>query len=174
MRLELSLLGLLLALFALALWLWARRSRWRSGLPPGKLVYSDTGIQHQLEQPLYSRRYQLTGRPDYLMEESGHIIPVEVKSSLSPESPYLSRQLQLAAYCPLVEDIYGQAPHYGVLRYRDRTRIINYTPEQREILLTIVRSMRQDYGSRRVSRSHENPARCRACGFHSRCRETLE
>jgi len=169
MSLGLALLALFLALLALATWLWARRLRRQSGLPLGQLLYADTGTWKQPEQPLFSTHYQLTGKPDYLVEESGHVIPVEVKSSPRPSSPYFSHQLQLAAYCLLVEDTYGQEPPYGVLKYRDGTVTVNYTPALRSALLATLHAMRRDYSARQVSRSHERPARCRACGQRAQC-----
>ena len=169
----LALLALFLALLALAAWLWARRLRRQTGLPFGRLLYADTGAWRRPERPLFSARYQLTGKPDYLLEDSGQVIPVEVKSSPCPSIPYPSHQLQLAAYCLLVEDTYSQAPPYGVLKYRDGTATVNYTPALRAELLATLQAMRRDFEARQVSRSHENPARCRACGFRSHCDEAL-
>ena len=169
----LALLALFLALLALAAWLRARQLRGRSGLPPGQVLYSDTGTWKRLEQPLFSARHQLIGRPDYLVEESGHVIPVEVKSTPRPWVPYSSHRLQLAAYCLLVEDTYGSAPPYGVLKYRDGTVTVNYVPALREELLATLEAMRRDYGARQVPRSHKSPARCQACAFRSRCEEAL-
>lgn len=173
MSLRLTLLALILALLALATWLWARRLLRQSGLPSGQLLYADTGAWKRVEQPLFSARYQLTGKPDYLVKESGHVIPVEVKSSPCPSIPYSSHQLQLAAYCLLVEDTYGRTPPYGVIKYRDGTVPVNYTPALRSELLATLQAMRRDYGARQVFRDHENPWRCRACGFRFRCEEAL-
>jgi len=167
------LLALSLGLLALVIWLWAESLRRRGGLPPGRLLYSDTDPLGRPERPFFSARYQLTGRPDYLVEESGYVIPVEVKSGNRPLEPYLSHRLQLAAYCLLVEDTYGRAPPYGVLRYRDGSVAVSYTPELRRMLLAMLRAIRQNSSARWVSRSHDSPVRCRACGFRSRCKEAL-
>ena len=88
---------LLLALGLLLLWL-ARRGRARSGLPQGRLIYTDTGGWNRLERPLFSREFLLTGKPDYLVADGSDVIPVEVKSSPAPAQPYPSHTLQLAAY----------------------------------------------------------------------------
>jgi len=168
-----ALLALSLALLALVAWLWARRLYRRSGLPSGRVHYADTGIWRRQMQPLFSTRYRLTGKPDYLVKESGSLIPVEVKSGLRPSTPYSSHKLQLAAYCLLVEEACGQAPPYGVLKYRDKTVTVSYTPALRSALLATLRAMRQDRTDARVPRSHDHAARCRACGFCLDCVEAL-
>src|SRR5437868_2460423 len=105
--------AILILLAALALWLLARRGRERAGLPAGVLVYADTGAWQRNERPLYSPRYRLSGKPDYLVRDGQNVIPVEVKSRAAPETPYLSHVMQLASYCLLVEDTVGAQAPYG-------------------------------------------------------------
>src|SRR4051812_7668192 len=78
-------LALLGALGALGAAWWLQR---RSGLPRARLVYSDTGAWRRADEPLFSRQYGLTGKPDYLLEERGQVIPVEVKPSRRSDRPY--------------------------------------------------------------------------------------
>ena len=103
---------LLAALFlaGLGVWLLVRSGRARrvTGLPQGRVTYVDTGAWDRTDRPLYSNRYRLTGRPDYLVRSRRHIIPVEVKSGLAPQQPYRTHLLQLAAYCLLVEEQEGR------------------------------------------------------------------
>lgn len=173
MSMGLALLTLFLALSALAAWLRARGLRQRSGLPSGPILYSDTGAWRRPDRPLFSERYQLTGKPDYLVEESGHVIPVEVKSSSRPSTPYLSHRLQLAAYCLLVEDKYGQPPPYGLIKYSNGVFTIDYTPRLRRQLLNTLAEMRSLLEADDVSPSHANPNRCRHCDYRKRCGESL-
>ncbi len=56
-----------------------------------------------------------------------------------------------------------------ILKYRDGMVTVNYTPALRSALLATLQAMRRDYGARQVSRSHESPARCRACGYRAQC-----
>ena len=54
------------------LWWTSRSLRAHTGLPSGRVVYSDTGAEEVVEKPLRSQRYGLVGRPDYLLvEEAG-------------------------------------------------------------------------------------------------------
>ena len=163
-------------LLIVASWLLLRRAgaqRVQAGLPAGRIIYSDTGAWERVEKPLFSRRHLLTGKPDYLVEQNGHLIPVEVKPNRSSSQPYDSDVLQLAAYCLLVEETYGQRPAHGLIRYKNQTFAVDYTPELREMLLDTLDAMRRDAAAHDVNRSHEQAGRCRACGFRADCAQRL-
>ncbi|MFQ5342373.1 MAG: hypothetical protein ACE5F6_12575, partial [Anaerolineae bacterium] len=108
-------LTVIFLLLLVAGWLLLRRAgiqQKQAGLPQGRIVYTDTGAWDRVEKPLWSRRHLLAGKPDYLVEQNGHLIPVErrpelvegVKPNRSSPQPYDSDVLQLAAYCLLVEE----------------------------------------------------------------------
>jgi CRISPR-associated exonuclease Cas4 len=162
----------LLVLGLLLLWV-AQRGRAHSGLPQGRVVYSDTGGWDRLDRPLFSREFQLTGKPDYLVADGADIIPVEVKSGRAPAQPYGSHVLQLAAYCLLVEECYGRQPPYGIIKYDDHAFEVDYTPELEEELLEILEDMRTDLAEGDAPRNHEDVRRCRACGYREKCDESL-
>ena len=164
-----------LVLGALGLWLLARArsARRETGLPAGRVAYVDTGAWDRCERPLFSSQHRLTGRPDYLVQSSEGLIPVEVKSGMAPPQPYPAHLLQLAAYCLLVEDQEFRAPPYGILKYDDRAFEVDYTPALRARLLDTLDRIRYDLGVRDVERSHDDPARCRGCGYRDRCDQRL-
>lgn len=162
----------LLVLGLVLLWL-ARRGQAQSGLPQGRVVYSDTGGWGRLERPLFSREFALTGKPDYLVADGSDLIPVEVKSGPAPAQPYPSHILQLAAYCLLVEECYRRRPPYGVIKYADRTFEVDYTPELEEALLKTLDSMRADLADGCAARNHDEPQRCRVCGYRVQCDQRL-
>lgn len=161
---------LLLALFLI--WQSGRQQK-ASGLPEGRIVSSDTGARRELEKPLYDPTLGLTGKPDYLLERDGALIPVEVKSSYAPPQPREGHIFQLMAYCILVERLSGKRPPYGLLRYRDRTFAIDYTPERQEQLIDLLAEMRETEHHKEVERSHEQPARCARCGYRDICDQRL-
>jgi CRISPR-associated exonuclease Cas4 len=169
----LAVLFLLLVASGLVALGWSRRKRERTGLPRGRVVYADTGAWERCQNPLFSKRHLLTGRPDYLVEERGRLIPVEVKSALSPHSPYRSHVLQLAAYCLLVEEEYGQAPPYGIIKYRDQALAIDYSSPLRAELLDTLSKMRRTLTAKDVAPSHSNPNLCRGCGYEADCHKTM-
>ena len=169
--LYLSLALLLLAIFIL--WQSSRQQR-DAGLPGGRVIYTDTRAWGApLEEPLFDSKLGLTGKPDYLVEQKGHIIPIEVKSGRAPESPYDSHIFQLAAYCLLVEKVHGKRPPYGLIHYPTRTFAVDYTPALESSLLDILADIRRDDIRTEVDCSHDEPARCRRCGFRSGCEQKL-
>ena len=165
--------GLLLVLALLALWLSSRR-RAATGLPEGRVIAADMGGWKRLEKPLYDAQTGLTGRPDYIVEQGGVLIPVEVKSGWAPAEPRDSHLFQLAAYCLLVERSSGKRPPYGILHYRNRTFAVDYTPALEAELRALLEEMRAHQHRRgEVHRSHEEPGRCAKCGYRGVCEEKI-
>ena len=168
------LLALLAALAALALFLWSRRLRRASGLPGGRVTYSDTGAWRRNEQPLFSARHRLSGRPDYLIRHGETIVPVEVKSGRAPREPREGHVLQLAAYCLLVEENLGVRPRHGIIQYADRQFAVDYTPELETALLAALADIRRGAAEPAgPPRSHASPARCASCGVREACDQRL-
>jgi CRISPR-associated exonuclease Cas4 len=163
------------ALFILGLILlvWVMLNRRSSGLPGGKVIYTDTRGWGKPEKPLYDPDLGLAGKPDYLVEQGGKIIPVEVKTRRAGDSaPYDSHIYQLAAYCLLVQRVLGKRPPYGILRYADKTFQIDYTQELETGVIELLLEMRR-YDRTQPDRSHDLPARCRKCGYRSACDQAL-
>lgn len=168
-------LYLALALFILAIFFFRRSNTQRkeAGIPAGRIIYSDTRGWGKVEKPLYSSALELTGKPDYLVQQNGEIIPVEVKSGRAPETPYDSHIYQLASYCLLVEKTYGTRPPYGIIHYENRDFAIDYTSELEQSLTDLLVEMKRDEHRKDVPRSHEQAARCTRCGFKNVCDQSL-
>ena len=154
------------------LWLSGRQRR-ATGLPAGRVVYSDHNEWGEIETPLYDPTFNLTGKPDYLVERSDEIIPVEVKSSRLKSAPYDSHIYQLAAYCLLIEQTFSIKPAYGILNYVNQDIAVDYTPELEQSLIDTIREMRSLSRRRNIDRSHESANRCRGCGFNSVCDQAI-
>ncbi len=166
-------LGLLLVGVALVLFWLSARQRRASGLPAGKILYQDTGLWHKVEKPLFDPQLNLTGKPDYLVEQDGVWIPVEVKSRPAPPAPFDSHIYQLAAYALLVTHTRGARPPYGIIRYRDRSYVIDFTPELETNLLNLLGDMRSQERGGPPDRSHAEATRCARCGYRSACDQRL-
>lgn len=165
-------LALPLILLSLLMLFWGLRMRQQTGLPWAPVVYRDTGGRIP-ERPLMARKLGLVGKPDYLLELRGQIIPVEVKPGRYATQPYESDLMQLAAYCVLVEETSGQAPPYGLLRYAERTFRMDYTDRVRDELLDILDEMRSTLDAEDCMRSHDQAMRCTGCGFRELCEDAL-
>jgi len=163
---------LLLVLAVVLLWLSTRQQK-GAGLPGGRLIYTDSGAWGRLEKPLFTAELGLTGKPDYLVKAGGSIVPVEVKSGRAPAAPYDSHIYQLAAYCLLVERVYGKRPPYGIIHYSSRDFAVDYTTQLESALLDELAAIRRDESRAHVPRSHEEAARCRKCGFQLVCDQRL-
>jgi len=166
-------LAILFAILAAGVLWWAARMRRSLGIPTGRVVYSDTGHRREIEKPLFDPKLGLAGKPDYLIEQDGVLIPVEIKSTWSPSAPYESHIFQLAAYCHLVYAHSGTRPPYGIIRYRNRSFAIDYTPELEDKLQDLISEMRFSERRGQADRSHEDYGRCARCGFRSRCDQKL-
>ncbi len=164
-----SLLVVSFLLFWLSSQLWRR-----TGLPPGRVVYADTRAWQECPRPLYASAINLAGKPDYVVQKWQYIIPVEVKSCPAPREPYRSHVLQLAAYCLLVQETYQKRPPFGLIHYPERTFSIPYTKELQDELLDTIEWMRQDWQDRIAERNHDDPLRCRVCGFAEDCDQRLD
>ena len=137
------------------------------------MIYADTGGWQPTERSLFSREFSLAGRPDYLVRDGSDLVPVELKSGRAPVQPYPAHVLQLAAYCLLVEECYGQSAPYGIIKYADRAFEVDYTPELEDELLATLDDMRADLAAGDAPRSHDDPYRCGACGHREQCEERL-
>lgn len=166
----LALVLLLLSLFVL----WAAGRRQKAlGLPAGRIIVVDTTGWLPVQQTFYDAATGLTGRPDYLVEQAGKLVPVEVKSGRAEAGPYDSHIFQLAAYCLLVERHYHQQPEFGILHYQNRTYAIAYTPQMETRLLMLMDEMRRMGTKKTVDRSHDSIQRCQRCGYRSICDQAL-
>ena len=168
-------LYLALALFIFALFFFRKSSvqQQEAGLPGGRIIYSDMRDWGKVEKPLYFSELDLTGKPDYLVEQNGRIIPVEVKSGRAPDAPYDSHIFQLATYCLLVEKNYDTRPPYGIIHYENKDFAIDYTRELEDALTDLVVEMKRDEHKRDVPRSHEQAGRCARCGYRNVCDQRL-
>ena len=154
------------------LW-WGARWRRATGLPAGAVVYSDTGKEEAVLEPLVSHRYGVVGKPDYLVEVAGAgkrlVVPLEVKSRRQPRVADPGHLLQLATYCLLVEDVYRQRPPHGYLRYADATIKVDYTDDLRDAVLSSAAAIRKARSASNVARSHRDTQRCQRCGYIDSC-----
>lgn len=158
---------------ALLFWWAATRLRKQSGLPAGRVIYSDMRTWSECPEPLYAPSLNLTGKPDYLIRKWNQVLPVEVKSSPAPVEPYRSHVLQLAAYCYLVHENTERRPRYGVLHYADRTFAIRYTRDLERELVDTIAWMREDLADGLAERSHNDLGRCLSCSYAPYCDQKL-
>lgn len=150
-------------------------ARERTALPAGKILYSDTIREERSSETLISWQHGLKGRPDYIVETAEGIVPIEIKSTFLPRSgrPYESHVMQLACYCLLCEEAMNVLVPFGLIRYRNGEVRVEYTPELRARLLSLLEEIRKAQSTCVIHRNHSQSRRCAGCGFQAICGESL-
>ncbi len=141
--------------------------RRRAGLS-GTVVASDGPVARRA-RVIRSAREGISGKPDYLIEEHDHIVPVELKPTRRSQTPWLRDVVQLAAYCLLLEETEPRFGGYGYLRYADRTFRIDFTDSLKAELRTTVAALRADLSASDVEANHADPRRCARCALRQSC-----
>ncbi|UCF12441.1 MAG: CRISPR-associated protein Cas4 [Thermoplasmatales archaeon] len=138
-------------------------------IPDGRIAYSDLNIP---AKALFSKRYRIAGKPDYIVKRNHHYIPIEVKSGSYP-NPQRNHILQLATYCQLIEDNYRDFVPYGIIIYKDSDFKIPFDPKLRFELASVINEIRGSLKNDKIVLNHNDPGRCRFCSMRSYCTEKL-
>lgn len=137
-----NIIPILAALFliaGLALLVYWFLSKKNLGTLTTKIVYKDS--ENTPGEVLFSKTLALCGKPDYIIKEGKMLLPIEVKSSRTPGEPYQNHEMQLMAYCLLVEENYGIRPTGGIIKYPEKEFKIAYTNEAKESIKDLVGEM---------------------------------
>ncbi len=166
---------LLLFALAIALLMLSLRERRKSRMPDAQVIYADTDLWQRVPETLVDHQLGLVGKPDYVMKtRQGSLIPVEVKTGHTPDTPYDSHRLQLMAYGLLIQSNYAQSPDYGLLHYLDKDFRVDFTPNlEAQLRETLVEIRLIEEGNEIPARSHNSNARCRSCGYRGICDQKL-
>lgn len=148
----------------------ARTSRKRTTVS-AEIAYVGEG--NDQGEVLRSSVFDLSGRPDYVMETDEGFVPVEVKTGRTPRGPLFSHIMQLAAYCQLVEETHGPVP-YGIIRYETREDVVMFDERLRSLLQTKLGEVQEHLDGAPVHRSHDRPGKCHSCSRRELCPERLE
>lgn len=171
--------GLIFVLFPLAFLLILLNERYRQrrrlitehrrtlGLPEGELVYEDVDGQGEI---LSSNIYPLVGKPHYIIRlADGRLVPVAVKTNVSETAPQPQHELQLAAYCLILEDYAELPPTYGILRYAESEFTIDYTIPLKKKVVRLLDEMERCTEQQPPPLKNQKAAKCRACMFQAIC-----
>jgi CRISPR-associated exonuclease Cas4 len=120
-----------------------------------------------------SDKYGIVGKPDYITDQDGELVPIERKSRSIKGRPFEGEILQLAAYGLLIEERFGKPVRRGVLQYQNASVDIAFDEQLRSKLLTAISALKEAQCLSDVSRDHHHPARCKACGFRNSCPDVL-
>lgn len=132
----------------------------------GRITYSDLSIP---ANPFYSKKYKISGKPDYIVKQNKSLIPVELKTGnhIKPQKNHI---FQIAAYCHLIEQKYGGFVPYGILVYNNTHQYkIPFDPRIRFELESTIKEMRYRLKTGKIIRNHNDIKRCKACSMRIYC-----
>ena len=149
-----GIVGIVLGLGLVLLWLIARQRKKLGVLAEKKPVYQDT--EEMPGELLYAKSLQLVGKPDYLIKDGDFYIPVELKTGSSPKEQYLNHNMQLMAYCLLVEEHFGVRPPGGYIKYKDKELKLAYTKDaEAAVRMVVAEILKQKKEDKELHCSHE-------------------
>ena len=125
---------------------------------------------------LKSRKYNLAGRPDYMIKENNLRIPVEVKTGRRPKAPFFSHILQIGAYCLLSEETFRTSPSHGQIRYgfESEPHKVVWEPKLKTLVLEKIEEMNDILeGRTKAHRNHKRVGKCNNCSRRKGCPERL-
>jgi len=125
---------------------------------------------------LKSRKYNLAGRPDYMIKENNLRIPVEVKTGRRPKAPFFSHILQIGAYCLLSEETFRTSPSHGQIRYgfENEPHNVEWEPKLKALVLEKIEEMNDILkGRTKAHRNHKRVGKCNSCSRRKGCPERL-
>lgn len=135
-------------------------------IPQGRITYSDL---NKPAKPLFSKKYRISGKPDYIIQRKNGFIPVELKTGHHTFPPK-NHVFQLAAYCHLLEENYGGFVPYGVLVYNNQKQYrIPFDPKIRFELENTIKKMRYSLKNYEFFRNHNDTHRCLSCSMRKYC-----
>lgn len=124
-------------------------------------------VQHQL----YSKRLDMIGCPDKIVQINGELFPSIIKTGNKPEyGVWKNDKLQLTAYAILVEEEFDTIVGRGLVEYCrfGEFREVHIKHTDRRKVLQILDKVQKIKGGALPERSEK--AQCSSCGFMELCR----
>jgi CRISPR-associated exonuclease Cas4 len=133
----------------------------------GRITYTDLDVP---AKPFFSKKYRISGKPDYIVKKDNRYLPVELKTG-SYNKPQKNHIFQLAAYCQLIEDNYGKFVPHGMLVYSDGQQFnITFNPKLRFELQNTINEMRSVIKTGKVNINKKDSLKCRNCSMKDYCK----
>ncbi len=149
----------------------AKKLKIENKIQEGNIIYSDLNVP---EKAFFSKRFRITGKPDYIVKKDGYYIPVEIKTGIHQKAQN-NHIFQLMAYCLLLEENYNCFVPYGILVYNDSLKSykISYDPKMRFKLESLIKEMKKSLKSDKINRNHYEIKKCIKCSLRKYCNQKL-
>lgn len=167
MGLSLLLISIFFILISLVIKRNVKNLKKKHEIQNGVITYTDL---NKTSKTLYSKRYRISGKPDYIIKRDGAQIPVEVKTGKHYHLKE-SHKFQLAVYCHLLEENYNKLVPYGIIVYSDTHKIykIPFNPKIRFELENIIKKMRTLLRTNEIEKDHIDARKCIRCSMNNNC-----
>jgi len=151
----------------IVLWVLLKKTKVPTQVYKNKSIYSDH--KEKPEKALFSPKYSLIGKPDFILHTKDGLLPLEIKHSKKPNKPYFSHVMQLISYCLLIEEEKGTKPKYGFLQYKGgQPFAVTYTEKMKSFLIKTMQEMR-DYIDSGKSPEPTKNYKCKKCSYKIDC-----
>jgi len=132
-----------------------------------KAIYSDH--KEKPIEALFSSKFGLVGKPDFILHTKDGLLPLEIKHSKRPNQPYFSHVMQLISYCLLIEEVKDTKPKYGFIQYKGgKPFAIPYTKNMKSFLIKTMKEMR-GYIDLGESPKPIKKYKCEKCSYKEDC-----
>lgn len=151
----------------IVLWVLLKRTDVPVQVYKSKAIYSDH--KEKPEKALFSSKYGLIGKPDFILHTKDGLLPLEIKHSERPKKPYFSHVMQLVSYCLLIEEEKGMTPKYGFLQYKGgQPFAVPYTEKMKSFLIKTMQEMRDYIDLGKCPEPIKN-YKCKKCSYKEDC-----
>ncbi|WP_052349562.1 CRISPR-associated protein Cas4 [Candidatus Acidianus copahuensis] len=119
---------------------------------------------------LFSRKWRISGVPDFLLIFPGYVVPLDVKDT---DKVNRDHKLQVFFYCLILEEN-GKVPKAGFLYYTSLKKLVMYAytaDERKEVIEFLARIKNIIQGKRPKVR--QPVSKCENCGFRHVCKPTI-
>lgn len=149
----------------------AKKIKQKNIIQEGKIIYSDLS---KPEKPLFSKKYRIIGKPDYIIKNKETYTPVEIKTG-NHKILKKNHIYQIAAYCQILEDYYNCYIPYGIIIYKDTSKQfkIPFDPKLRFELTKIISEIRKNMNKDIIQRNHYEIKKCIKCSLRKFCEKKL-
>ena len=121
---------------------------------------------------LMSNKWKLKGMCDYIIEENGFQIPIEIKKGkCSAVKPYKNDVMQLLCYVLLLKENLGIKYTHGYILYVGSKRkfTVNITPNLRKRIQNYFKEIKSYLRSEKMPERQSNKICCGVCSFEEYC-----
>ncbi|MBN1800391.1 MAG: CRISPR-associated protein Cas4 [Candidatus Lokiarchaeota archaeon] len=146
----------------------------RDNLILGQKIHQEHKLTRYKYKELYmtSEQLKLKGMCDYVIEDEGVLVPLELKIGKSNNGrPFENDIAQLVCYILLLEDYLKSPLTHGYLLYlgsRQKLKI-KCDKKARSELFTIIKSIREQVRLNKIPKLPQTNDRCKNCSFFDYC-----